>query len=143
MLSYWYPKLNKRRQSILHSHLEDCHMKINIDDISLSWEYLSSNRLQKHCNSHPWWKCMGVDNQIWTHPRNSRKWHIDIWPQLGANTFLTMSTAKFVTDDGVSRMSKTYIHLLKNVGEKIKFLNISTRSNLSKHYILYEYIFFW
>jgi hypothetical protein len=58
---------------------------------------------------------MRIYNEIWAHPRISRKWHIDVWPQLRANTFLPMSTTKFVTNDRVSRVSKAYVSLLQKI----------------------------
>ncbi|WVZ03211.1 hypothetical protein V8G54_024017 [Vigna mungo] len=56
---------------------------------------------------------MGIDDEIRAHASISRKWHINIWPQLRANTFLSMSTAKFIPNNRVPRMSKAYVNLLK------------------------------
>lgn len=61
---------------------------------------------------------MRIDNKVWPHSCMSWKWHISIWPQLWANTFLSMPTAKFITNYRVSGTSETYVDLIKKTNQK-------------------------
>lgn len=84
--------------------------------------YLSCHRFQKHSNGHSRRKCMWIDYKIWPHSSDCWKWHINVWPQLRANTLLAMSATKLITNNRISSAPETYISLSKEIKVKSAFL---------------------
>jgi hypothetical protein len=57
---------------------------------------------------------MRINDQIWSHASICREWHVNVRPQLRANTLLPMSTAELVTDYRVSYTTQTNVRLQKD-----------------------------
>lgn len=88
---------------------------------------------------------MRVNDQIWPHASICREWHVNVRPQLRANTLLPMSAAELVTNYGVSYTTQTNVRLQKDQHMTITKTNLVMLEDRNAHFqnsyhkILFEF----
>lgn len=76
-----------------HDSLERCRILRN----PVHRACFTSHTFHKHPNGHTTGKGVRIDDNVRLHPTLA-EWHIDGWPFLGTDTFLTMPRGKLITD---------------------------------------------
>lgn len=77
---------------------------LDVSVLSIETPTLSSQWLNKHSNSHTWWECMRIDDDIGSYPVLC-EWHVLLRPQHWHHSLLSMSGGELITYHWVSRIS--------------------------------------